>query len=313
MQHVGCPLVTVITPAYNSAQILETVESVLSQAYPNIEYIITDDGSDMFPKAEIKRLKNYEHIKDFKIIEHECNIGTVKNINGALKVSRGEYVFFLSGDDVFEDEEVISEWVDKFEKTGAMIITAYRKVYDCDLQKLIYIAPKKSQVRKIKRLTPSELYQDLCTENYILGSVTARSRKCIEKYGYFDERYKLIEDYPMNLYLLRQGEKIVFWDRCAVKCRGSGISVAENNNETYNSDLELLFSLEQFAYSENAELVKSSYEKWKRKRDRRAVYFNIMRTDKLSCLKKSTVIIKYLDIFIKESIKKFRIMLLYRK
>jgi len=44
--NIKLPLVTVITAVYNRADLVdETIKSVLSQDYPNIEYIVLDDGS----------------------------------------------------------------------------------------------------------------------------------------------------------------------------------------------------------------------------------------------------------------------------
>ena len=41
------PLVTIITPVYNRADLVDkTIRSVLDQDYPNIEYILLDDGSN---------------------------------------------------------------------------------------------------------------------------------------------------------------------------------------------------------------------------------------------------------------------------
>ena len=100
------PIITVITPYYNNTNLTNTVRSVLSQDYPNIEYIIADDCSDNIEVIlnEIKDILNnlkLEYFLSFKIQRQIKNVGTVKNLNSAIKQARGEIIFFLAADDMF--------------------------------------------------------------------------------------------------------------------------------------------------------------------------------------------------------------------
>lgn len=47
------PLITVITLAFNSSYLLDSIRSVLDQTYPSIQYLIVDDGSSDFNKAAV--------------------------------------------------------------------------------------------------------------------------------------------------------------------------------------------------------------------------------------------------------------------
>ncbi|MGL4865840.1 MAG: glycosyltransferase family 2 protein [Cetobacterium sp.] len=92
--------ISVIIPCYNIEEYIEnTVKSVLSQTYKNIEIIAIDDGSidktlQKLQKlsAEDKRLKVYT----------KKNEGVSKTRNKGLELSTGDYIYFLDGDDTIE-------------------------------------------------------------------------------------------------------------------------------------------------------------------------------------------------------------------
>lgn len=88
------PLVTVITPTYNRADYLpETVESILSQDYPNLEYIVLDDGSKDNTKAI---MENYR--KRVVFVSH-ANMGETRTVNKGFEMAHGELVGVVNSDD----------------------------------------------------------------------------------------------------------------------------------------------------------------------------------------------------------------------
>lgn len=88
------PLVTVITPTYNRADyVAETVESVLAQNYPNIEFIVLDDGS------KDKTLEILSKYKDKIILEAHPNMGENPTVNKGFEMAKGEYICVVNSDD----------------------------------------------------------------------------------------------------------------------------------------------------------------------------------------------------------------------
>lgn len=97
MQTAGAnerPLVSIVTPTYNqSAFLRETIESVLAQDYPHIEYIVIDDGStDDTPRV----LAEYTGRLDW---ERHDNMGQTPTINKGWQRSKGQVVTWLNSDD----------------------------------------------------------------------------------------------------------------------------------------------------------------------------------------------------------------------
>jgi glycosyltransferase involved in cell wall biosynthesis len=88
------PTVSIITPAYNRASLLdETILSVLSQDYPNLEYIVLDDGSTDDTLEVIKR-----HTPAVSCYSHR-NMGETRTVNKGFEMSSGEIVGVVNSDD----------------------------------------------------------------------------------------------------------------------------------------------------------------------------------------------------------------------
>ncbi|MDX1993406.1 MAG: glycosyltransferase family 2 protein [bacterium] len=88
------PLVTIITPTYNRADYLpEVIDSVLSQDYPNLEYIVLDDGSK---DNTVEVLERYAG----RIIwESHTNMGEAKTVNKGFAMATGEIIAIVNSDD----------------------------------------------------------------------------------------------------------------------------------------------------------------------------------------------------------------------
>jgi len=88
------PLVSIITPAYNRQSLIEeTIVSVIGQDYPNIEYLVLDDGSSDDTLSVIR--KYAKHLR----YETHPNMGETRTVNKGLGMVRGEIIAVVNSDD----------------------------------------------------------------------------------------------------------------------------------------------------------------------------------------------------------------------
>ena len=90
--------ISIVTPTYNQGQYIEqTIQSVLNQNYPNLEYIIIDGGST---DNTVEIIKKYE--KHLKFWVSEKDNGQANAINKGLQYCTGEIFNWLNSDDYLE-------------------------------------------------------------------------------------------------------------------------------------------------------------------------------------------------------------------
>lgn len=265
--------ITIISLSYNSSNLIKSVNSVLHQSYPNIEYIIIDDGSASFDVEKISEYVNTNKSKSiikFTVLENKRNMGTIYTLNRAIKSSSGKYIFNLGGDDCFHDNYVIADWVEFFNKTGALVSTAKMAVYKNG--EYLWEQPSEKQIKEINFFSSEELFNSIAACNYIFGCCTARSRACIEKYGLFDESYRYIEDHSMNLYLLRNGVKFFFFDRVVVDYATGGISSPTEHNKIFEQEVDEIFKKEALPYVTDRKKALRDFKHFKKEKHNAFIY-----------------------------------------
>ena len=235
------PLVSIITVCHNSIKtVSETIQSVHSQIYPNIEYIIIDGAStdgtleliNSFPKGIAKFIS-------------EPDSGMYEAINKGIRLATGDIVGILNSDDLFFDNDVIGRIAEAF------VHWEIDAVYG-DVQFV-----KDSDSTKVVRYYSSRNFHP---GRFRYGFMPAHPtfyvrRELFEKFGYYREDYSIAADFELLLrFILLNKIRCKYLKGPMVSMRTGGIS-----NRSVMSNLIL-----------NKEIIRAS-----RENGMRTNYFNI--------------------------------------
>ena len=112
--------ITVFTPTYNRAYILENLyRSLQRQSYGDFEWLVVDDGSSDGTEALFDRWRREENPFPIRYVRQE-NGGKCRAINHGLKLARGELFFTVDSDDYLTDDalEKVARWEAELPKYG---------------------------------------------------------------------------------------------------------------------------------------------------------------------------------------------------
>jgi glycosyltransferase involved in cell wall biosynthesis len=150
------PVFSIITVTYNAATLLQgTINSVIQQTYPNIEYIIVD-GNSSDSTVDIIR-KNAAHTPYLRWVS-EPDKGLYDAMNKGLKMATGDFVCFLNGGDHLSDPQVL-------ERAAA----ACRHDTDVLYGETMLVTDDRSPVGTMSELSTRQLPKDLHWRQYLQG------------------------------------------------------------------------------------------------------------------------------------------------
>jgi len=185
--------ISIITPSYNQGAFLEaTIQSVLSQNYPGLEYIVIDGGST---DNSVDIIKKYERYLTYWVSEKDN--GQTEAINKGLRRATGEIVAWINSDDVYTPKTF--DAVVHYFETHADVAMVFgdAHIVDHDGHFLFH-----------KKALPFDRLMGICIGCGLLVTQPAVfwRRTVFDAIGYLDESF----DYNMD------GE---FWSRVAARYR----------------------------------------------------------------------------------------------
>lgn len=242
---IELPMISVIVITYNSsATIIETLDSIKRQTYANVEVVVSDDGSkdDTVIKSERWIVDN--GINGL-VVKAEYNAGVPANVNKGIKASSGNLVKLIAGDDILYDD-AIEKYYQYYLKDESVIFQARVSCFGVDKDRIQVIEDAMPDYSFFK-WTNKEQYKALCVYNRIAAPALGLIKKEIfVKYGYYDESIPMIEDYPFNLKMSKNGICFRLIDEPLVKYRISEGSVTGIASRRYYQSMKRFFFKNRF-------------------------------------------------------------------
>lgn len=219
--------VSIITTCYNRARTIQgAIDSVLSQDYPDIEYIIVDGLSN---DGSMDIINQYQG-KIAKVISGPDH-GMYEAINKGIRIATGEIIGLVHSDDMLYDNHVISDVVRKFKDTGADFVYGDG----------VYVNAENIN-KPVRNWIGGSYYRWKVRCGWLpLHPTCYIKREVMVREGLYDESFKIAADSDLLVrYLYKAHLKVEYMHRRIIRMRMGGLSTDnQKRRQMWNEDIRL--------------------------------------------------------------------------
>lgn len=186
------PTISIITVCFQAEKtIRQTIESVLSQTYPDIEYIIIDGAST---DGTLQIIQEYR--SRIATVLSEKDKGLYDAMNKGLKLATGDYIYFLNADDLLYEEDTLSK--------------AFSKCSHADIiyGEAMFIDESGKKLGLRSQLTPQKVPEKLSWKSLQYGMVISHQSFIVLRSiaGKYNLHYRLCADIDWMIQCIKQAQ-----------------------------------------------------------------------------------------------------------
>lgn len=182
--------ISVVTACFNCEKTIErTIKSVISQDYPDIEYILIDGGSTDHTMDVVNKYKSF-----FSVIVSEKDKGVADGFNKGVLRATGDIIGIVNADDTM------------YPGTAQKLAEAYEDGVDAYYGDHI-VVDEENHTKCYQKARPLESIEYCLPFSHQSIYIT---KKCYEKFGLYSLEYKLCLDYDLILKMYKGGAKFKY-------------------------------------------------------------------------------------------------------